>query len=125
MKSNVLIVGPEYTIINILSIYFDKANIEYNWVKTAKEAVSLVNNDEYTCIITDVILSGATGIELVDRLHNDILLTKLPVIIITSLNITSEISKRLRVYENISYFQKPVNPIDIFDRIMEYEDAEK
>lgn len=67
MPERLLIVEDEDTLCQSLQRVFMKEGYEVDRVESAEAAFLLLNHKSYDCIITDIILPGMSGIELLNK----------------------------------------------------------
>lgn len=67
MASRLLIVEDEDTLCESLKRVFAKEGYEVDIALSAEEALSLLEEKTYHLIITDIVLPGISGIELLER----------------------------------------------------------
>jgi DNA-binding NtrC family response regulator len=67
MSERILIVEDEDTLCESLQRVFRREGYEADIADSAETAFRLLDNNTYDLIITDIILPGISGIELIDR----------------------------------------------------------
>jgi YesN/AraC family two-component response regulator len=65
LPSTVLIVDDEELIVDVLKRLLEKANLPHRAVATGEEAVKLLGEERFGCVITDKNLPGVDGLEVI------------------------------------------------------------
>ena len=116
MIKEIAIVTEKEIVREVLKYYFLKNDFN---VTTYHSGVDLLEcsskPDSFCAIILDMTLPDITGIDLYDRLRKDDV--TVPVIFVSSRNISSELGRRLRKDPLLRYFQKPVDPEEISNEV--------
>lgn len=99
--NKILVVEDDYAAQKELHEVFDSFNIEVqaDFVKTAAAAIEKLAMEDYSCLILDLELPDAFGIELVEKLVKKMRQTT-PIIIYTARELTGEEFKKINQYTN-------------------------
>jgi two-component system, OmpR family, alkaline phosphatase synthesis response regulator PhoP len=112
MKKNIAIVTEKEIVREVLKHYFLKNSFYVTTYHSGVELLECSNKpDSFSTIILDMTLPDITGIDLYDKLRKEDV--TVPVIFVSSRNISSELGRRLRKDPLLRYFQKPVDPEEI------------
>ena len=106
-SSNILIIDDEESIRQTFAIFLKAEG--YQSVKTAstfESALEALHQDDYDLIISDIVLPGRSGTDLLQEIRNSG--TKCPVVMITGFPNLDSASKSIR-YGAYDYISKPVN----------------
>ena len=104
---SILIVDDDSHVTDSLKMILTAANFEVHTAHNVAESISLLGNNQFDLVITDLRLPDATGIEVITHVKNETPETE--VILMTghgSLDITIEAIKRGAYY----YLEKPFSP---------------
>jgi len=72
MAKNILIIEDEETLRESLKRIFMKDDFSVDTAESAEKALKLIETGSYDVIISDIILPGISGIELLHRLHEEL-----------------------------------------------------
>ena len=112
MKKQIAIVTEKEIVREVLKFYFLKKEYEVTTFESGSEFLSSEREPAvFTVIILDLNLPDITGIDLYDRLRSDNI--SAPIFFVSSRNISSELSRRIKNDPLIRYFQKPFDPEDV------------
>lgn len=106
-SSNILIIDDEESIRQTFAIFLKAEG--YQSVKTAstfESALEALHQDDYDLIISDIVLPGRSGTDLLQEIRNSG--SKCPVVMITGFPNLDSASKSIR-YGAYDYISKPVN----------------
>ena len=104
--NNILIVDDEELIRSFLKKFLSSHNFNVDTAEDFDEALLLLKNHEYDCVILDIILPNKDGIYLIEKLRE--LEYKQPVILITGQpNIDS--AKKAIKFQAYDYLTKPIS----------------
>lgn len=99
----------------ILSATFEKAGFKMSWVEDGVQAYEAIKNG-FTpdLLITDVMMPGMSGFELLTRLKNENILP--PTIVLTGLQKEEEVLRGLECGA-LDYIKKPFSPSVILAKV--------
>lgn len=115
----ILLVEDDASILKLLEFIFKKEYkvvlaenglVAYNKIKSG------LNPD---LIISDIMMPELTGLELKEKLNQDIELSKIPFIFLTAIN-DAETKEKMSKSGALGYLVKPVKPSDLKDKIKSY-----
>ncbi|MBT3209807.1 MAG: response regulator [Bacteroidetes bacterium] len=78
----------------------EESDVAITPVETGKEALKLLKNDNFDCIILDLGLGDMTGFDLLQKIGKKGKASKIPVIIYTGKDLTREDEKKLQAYSD-------------------------
>lgn len=105
MKSKILIIDDEPTITFTLSKFLSKEGYEVATANDVKEVKSRIHYEDFDLVITDIILGGDTGIDVLREIKEKKLIC--PVIFITGYPTVETASEAVRL-DAYDYLPKPV-----------------
>jgi two-component system, OmpR family, alkaline phosphatase synthesis response regulator PhoP len=112
MKRDIAIVTEKEIVREVLKYYLLKSDFNVTTYNSGVELLECKDKPDFFCaIILDMTLPDITGIDLYDKLRKEDV--TVPVIFVSSRNISSELGKRLRKDPVLRYYQKPVDPEEI------------
>ncbi len=86
----VLLVEDDVDIWEMLSVLLVEDNVELSWSRTGREALRLVEEQEFDLVMLDLGLPDVNGFEVLRHLSDRPQVTNTPVLIITALNATRD-----------------------------------
>ena len=89
---------------------------EVTAINTAAEGLEQAKSGAYSLILLDVIMPGMDGFELLKKLQEEVLLQRIPVILITSLNDIQHEEQGLTLGA-VDYITKPFHPVIVKARV--------
>ncbi len=103
---------------NLRLITYALSRSEYEVVsaETGEEGIELALKEKPQLIIMDIDLPGIDGIEATKRIRSSAISDDIPVIAITSFAMAGDRERILSAGCN-GYFEKPIDPLTIMDRI--------
>jgi CheY-like chemotaxis protein/signal transduction histidine kinase len=104
-KNKVLVVEDDYATSKLLSNYLSKWGYEPIIVNSGKQALKIVENQQFLSIIMDIILPDANGFELLKQLRENSNTRHTPVIVCS---VEAEQQKAFMMGA-VEYFVKPIN----------------
>ena len=114
MKRTILLVDDERTIIDISKKYLEKEGYRVFQATSAKEAMSIYDNQTIDLIITDIMMPEIDGYEFImDTLEKN---EQIPFIFITVKNANQDRLYSLTLGAD-DYITKPFNPLELVLRV--------
>ena len=114
MKRTILLVDDERTIIDISKKYLEKEGYRVFQATSAKEAMSIYDNQTIDLIITDIMMPEIDGYEFImDTLEKN---EHIPFIFITAKNANQDRLYSLTLGAD-DYITKPFNPLELVLRV--------
>ncbi len=109
-KHNILVVDDEKNILKVVSMILKKNQYEVDTARSFEEAIDKFTQNTYNLVLTDLKLSGKSGIDLLEYIKSRD--SGIPVIMITAFGtIENAISAMKKGAFN--YLTKPVNPDEL------------
>ena len=84
--------------------------------QTAEDGLGLVNSEDFSLILLDVVMPGMDGFTLLKKLQEEIITQSIPVILITSLVDVAHEQRGL-VLGAVDYIAKPFSPMIVKARV--------
>lgn len=94
------------------------ANLSVRVVSTAEDALAEIEKSSFAALITDINLPRMSGLELVARVRNQLLLSRLPVIVISGDPAPDVPANALTAGAN-AFFAKPCSPLAVRRKLEE------
>ena len=104
--SRILVVDDEKIILNYFKKFLSSNNFSVDTAEDFDEALLLLKNHEYDCLILDIILPDKNGILLIEKLRE--LNYKQPVILITGQPDLDSAKKAIK-FQAYDYLTKPIS----------------
>lgn len=113
MSEKILIVDDEERIRRLLNMYLTRENYEIAEAENGQEALELALNEEFNCILLDIMMPEMDGIEVAKRLRNE---KSTPIIMLTA---KGEENNRVEGFEvgADDYIVKPFSPREVVLRV--------
>jgi len=112
MAFNILIVDDSKTIRSVIKKTLEIANIPISEIYEAtngKEALSLLQSQWIDLVFADINMPIMSGIEMIERMSNDQMLDKIPVIIVSTEGSKTRIEDLFKLGVK-AYIRKPITP---------------
>lgn len=104
-KNKVLVVEDDYATSKLLSNYLSKWGYEPTIVNSAKQALSIIDSQQFLAVLMDIILPDANGFELLKQLRENPNTRHTPIIVCS---VEAEQQKAFMMGA-VEYFVKPIN----------------
>lgn len=93
-----------------------EADYEISVVHTAEEALRCINAVDFSLILLDVVMPGMNGFTLLKKLQEEVITSRIPVILITSLSEIEDERHGLTLGA-VDYIVKPFHPLIVKARV--------
>ncbi|KAB7708877.1 response regulator [Bacillus aerolatus] len=112
-EMKILVVDDEERIRRLLRMYLERENYEVDEAEDGEAALELALNEEYDCILLDIMMPGKDGIEVCKELREK---KSTPVIMLTA---KGEEANRVQGFEvgTDDYIVKPFSPREVVLRV--------
>ena len=114
--NKVLVIEDNRDNLRLITYVLRRSGYEVVAAETGEAGVDLALKDIYRFIIVDINLPGIDGFEVTKRIRNSASTAAVPIIAITSLAMLGDRERVLAAGCN-GYFEKPIDPLTIMDRI--------
>lgn len=114
----VLVVEDDIDNLELISFALKKSGYEVLAAETGEQGVEMTIKENPFFIIMDIGLPGIDGLETVKRIRKSGVGNDIPIIAITSFALMGDMERVLSAGCN-GYFEKPIDPITIVDKIHE------
>ena len=114
--AKILIVDDQPTYLRMLYTILTQHKHDVTKVNNAIEALDALKNTKFDLLLTDAIMPGPTGFDLVSTIRSSEELKDLPVIMLTSKREQKDVQKGILIGVN-DYVIKPVEPIVLIEKI--------
>ena len=71
-------------------------DVKVSAVRTAEEALAVLERDQYDCVVIDLVLPGMDGFRLIDSIRGQARLANLPIIVYTSKDLSQDEQQQLQ-----------------------------
>ncbi|HUT04979.1 MAG TPA: response regulator [bacterium] len=106
----ILIIDDEEAVRTVLAKFMSREGFEHDCASSGDEAIWLLETNEYDFVITDLVMPGAHGLELLERIKS--MNSEVPVAIMTGFGTSDRTIEALRGGA-VDFIEKPLD----FDRI--------
>lgn len=113
-----LIIEDNQDNLQLITYALKRAGYEVLAAETGEEGIDMALRETPFFIIMDIALPGIDGLEATRRIRNSEIDGSIPIIAITSNALAGDREKALAAGCN-GYFEKPINPLTVMDRIDE------
>ena len=108
----ILLVEDDQFLGSLMKNRFVKEGFDMDWVMDGEAAIAKLKETPHDLILMDIILPGASGFEVMEKITAEPQVGSTPIIIISNLGQESDIA-RGRELGAVSYLVKADTPIDI------------
>ena len=115
-KPRVLVADDEQVIANTLVIILNQAGFEARAVYSGEKAIEMLDSFQPDMLISDVIMTGMTGIEAAIEVRNR--LPKCKILLFSGQAATADLLERARAQgHEFEILAKPVHPTDLLAKL--------
>lgn len=114
----ILLVEDETKLGQVLLVLLKKMEYDAVYVESCQEALEILQTSAIDLLITDVMLPGMTGIELVEKLRQNERFADLPILMISGKALPDDIAKAVQL-DISGFLAKPFKPKDLQGKIQE------
>ncbi len=97
--------------------HLHEADLEVSTVTAAQEAYTRVKAEAFDCLIVDIALPNMAGFDLIDFLHQDPLVSYLPIITYRNRELTADEEQRIHIYFEQAHSVKTTVEERVLDEI--------
>lgn len=115
-KKRILIVDDEKDFTEIVSTLLDFHNFQADTVNDPREALKKISVGNYDLVVSDLMMPGMDGFQMIETLRNDPKHHDTPVIVLSAKTLSDVERKRLLV-SNVSFLTKPFEPHGLVEKI--------
>jgi len=117
-----LVIEDNHDNLRLISYALNRSGYEVISAGTGEEGVEMARKENPSFVIVDINLPGIDGFEVTRRIRQSENCRSVPIIAITSLAMFGDREKIIASGCN-SYFEKPIDPLTIMDKIHEIIDV--
>ncbi len=117
-----LIIDEDTFFTNSVGFFFSNEGFTTETCKDGKEALELVQKNNYDVIICNTQLKHKSGYEIANAIKHDEKLRNIPLVLVSPANNIVSISSNDEITYD-AYFQKPINFNNLKDKINELRNA--
>lgn len=115
-KPRVLVADDEHVIANTLAIILNQSGFEAHAVYSGEKAVEMAESLQPDMVISDVIMTGMTGIDAAIRIRS--LLPKCKILLFSGQAATADLLEKARTQgHEFEILAKPVHPTDLLAKL--------
>ena len=122
MPTTVLVVEDDPVIIDLLTLTLELEGWTVLRAKDAVSAMEIARNEAPEIVVSDVMMPGRSGLDLIADLASDVATTAIPVILLSARALAAEVAEGYSAGA-VDYVTKPFDPDDLIERIRKVLDA--
>lgn len=115
-KKRILIVDDEKDFTEIISTLLDFHDFHAETINNPSDVMPMVQKASYDLIVTDLMMPGLNGFDLIAMLREDPKTKSIPVIVLSAKTLSDEERKRLML-SNVTFLTKPFEPQGLVEKI--------
>lgn len=115
-KKHILIVDDEVDFTEIISTLLDFHDFQVDTTNDPQKVMVELSEHQYDLIVTDLMMPGLDGFQLIENLRADPKYHNIPVIVLSAKVLSDAERKRLLV-SNVSFLPKPFEPHGLVEKI--------
>lgn len=115
-KKRILIVDDEKDFTEIISTLLDFHDFQAETVNNSSDVMPMLQKAHYDLIVTDLMMPGLNGFDLVAQLREDPKTKSIPVIVLSAKTLSDDERKRLML-SNVTFLTKPFEPQGLVEKI--------
>jgi PleD family two-component response regulator len=115
-KKNILIIDDDFLFQNIIKKKSDNSRYNTDSCSHVLQASLYLENKKPDLILLDILMPGMSGLEFLSYLRFNLNYLKIPVIVTSVLYESQVLDSSFKLGAN-DFFQKPVNIVQLFNRI--------
>jgi CheY-like chemotaxis protein len=112
-----LVVEDDETMCNSILELIGNKDVTITPTGKGEEALNLLHNDDYDCMILDLGLSDISGFDLLEKISNDKKISDIPIIIYTGKELTKKEDTKLRKYARSIIIKGAKSPDRLLDEV--------
>ena len=116
MKANILIVDDVSRNIQVIAGILSQSNYAVSYALSGEQAMDVVMEEDFDCILLDIIMPGMDGYEVCKRIKNLPEKQDIPIIFLTARTEQNDINAGLEIGA-VDYLVKPCNPAELIARV--------
>lgn len=117
MAHKVLIVDDLEDNIFIMEKMMKRINLQTKSVKSGKEALETISEDDYSCILLDVMMPDMDGIECALKFKENPATKEIPIIFVSAMNKTNLKAAQADLLGD--YFEKPFDSDKLCNKVID------
>lgn len=124
MPTTVLVVEDDPVIIDLLTLTLELEGWTVLRAKDAVSAMEIARNEAPEIVVSDVMMPGRSGLDLIADLASDVATTAIPVILLSARALAAEVAEGYSAGA-VDYVTKPFDPDDLIERIQKVLDGRR
>ena len=122
MATTVLVVEDDPVIIDLLTLTLELEDWTVLRAKDAVSAFEIARTEGPDIVVSDVMMPGRSGLDLIADLRSDLATSGIPVILLSARALAAEVAEGYSAGA-IDYVTKPFDPDDLIERIRKVLEA--
>ena len=115
-KARLLLVDDEIAVIRFVQAILERAHFEVVTCSSGEEALALLENINFNCIITDAVMQGMSGYDLAQAVRADPRLSEIPIVMLTHKRHRQDLKKAVQVGIT-DYVFKPIDEHLLLEKV--------
>jgi DNA-binding response OmpR family regulator len=116
MKNQILIVDDEKPILNLLKLFLTRGNYDVIECESGSEALKVLKEQKFDCIVTDAIMPIMSGFDLVKAIRKNPAFKQIPILMLTRKRDREDVKKAMEAGVT-DYIIKPVDEHLLLDKV--------
>jgi DNA-binding response OmpR family regulator len=116
---HILLVEDDPFLIDIYKQKFENTGFNIKVVKDGEQALEILSSEKPDLILLDIVLPGAAGWEVLEKIKSDPTLSELKVVILSNLGQKEEVEKGLQLGAANYLIKSQFKPSEVVDKVKE------
>ena len=114
--STVLVVDDDPVILKLLEVNFEMEGFTVRLAHDGAEGIDVARSERPDIIVSDIMMPGKSGLELVSELKSDPSTSDIPIILLSAKAQNADVRSGMDAGAD-DYITKPFEPLDLVDRV--------
>jgi len=114
--STVLVVDDDPVILKLLEVNFEMEGFTVLLAHDGAEGIDVARSERPDIIVSDIMMPGKSGLELVSELKSDPSTSDIPIILLSAKAQNADVRSGMDAGAD-DYITKPFEPLDLVDRV--------
>ncbi|MBI2066558.1 MAG: response regulator [Deltaproteobacteria bacterium] len=116
MGKRILVIDDERDLTELLGTLLDFHGIKADTVNDPLKVETMLEQTAYDLVVTDLMMPGLDGFELIQRIHHKEPRRSLPIIVLSAKSLT-QAERKVLIQNKVHFFMKPFEPQNLVDQI--------